>query len=545
MVASLKGEAIMNNEEKNLEQVLWDSANVMRQTMGAADYMDYALGLIFYKHLSDKTLETAAQALTDTGEMEESEVATEEQRQAAYKTYYDDPDSHDDILASMDMDYTIKPDFTFTAFLKEIKDKTFQLEHLEQAFRDLEQSNADLLGHLFDDVDLHSNKLGPTPQKQNDLIADVMQALAPLNLDSHSGDVLGDAYEYLIGNFASDMGQKAGEFYTPQSVSTLLTHIVTSGYEDKKGFSAYDPAMGSGSLLLNVRKYIQSADSIEYYGQEIKTSTYNLARMNMIIHGVSATNQHLHNADTLDKDWPADEVTDFDAVMMNPPYSQKWSADKGFLNDPRFSDYGVLAPKSKADYAFLLHGLYHLKSTGTMGIVLPHGVLFRGAAEGKIRQKLLEKGYIYAVIGLPAGIFYSTGIPTIIMVLKKDRPGRDVLFIDGSKEFVKGKPQNTLTDANIERLYKAYKDRKDEEKFCHVATFEEIQENDFNLNIPRYVDTFEPEPDVDLGELNKEMAETNEQIKANEKELLDMLKELTTTDTKKAKDLQDFLHLFK
>ena len=534
----------MINEDKNLEQVLWDSANVMRQTMGAADYMDYALGLIFYKHLSDKTLETAAQALTDTGEMEESEVATEEQRQEAYKTYYDDPDSHDDLLASMDMDYTIKPDFTFTAFLKEIKDKTFQLEHLEQAFRDLEQSNAELLGHLFDDVDLHSNKLGPTPQKQNDLIADVMQALAPLNLDSHSGDVLGDAYEYLIGNFASDMGQKAGEFYTPQSVSTLLTHIVTSGYEDKKGFSAYDPAMGSGSLLLNVRKYIKSADSIEYYGQEIKTSTYNLARMNMIIHGVSATNQHLHNADTLDKDWPADEVTDFDAVMMNPPYSQKWTADKGFLNDPRFSDYGVLAPKSKADYAFLLHGLYHLKSTGTMGIVLPHGVLFRGAAEGKIRQKLLEKGYIYAVIGLPAGIFYSTGIPTIIMVLKKDRPGRDVLFIDGSKEFVKGKPQNTLTAANIERLYNAYKDRKDEDKFCHVATFEEIKENDFNLNIPRYVDTFEPEPDVDLGELNKEMAETNEQIEANEKELLTMLKELTTTDTKKAKDLQDFLHLF-
>ena len=543
-MASLKGETIMNNEEKNLEQVLWDSANVMRQTMGAADYMDYALGLIFYKHLSDKTLETAAQALTEAGEIDESEVATEEQRQEAYTKYYDDPDSQEYLLASMDMDYTIKPDFTFTAFLKEIKDKTFQLEHLEQAFRDLEQSNADLLGHLFDDVDLHSNKLGPTPQKQNDLIADVMQALAPLNLDSHSGDVLGDAYEYLIGNFASDMGQKAGEFYTPQSVSTLLTHIVTSGYEDKKGFSAYDPAMGSGSLLLNVRKYIQSADSIEYYGQEIKTSTYNLARMNMIIHGVSATNQHLHNADTLDKDWPADEVTDFDAVMMNPPYSQKWSADKGFLNDPRFSDYGVLAPKSKADYAFLLHGLYHLKSTGTMGIVLPHGVLFRGAAEGKIRQKLLEKGYIYAVIGLPAGIFYSTGIPTIIMVLKKDRPGRDVLFIDGSKEFVKGKPQNTLTDANIERLYNAYKDRKDEEKFCHVATFEEIQENDFNLNIPRYVDTFEPEPEVDLGELNKEMAETNEQIKANEKELLAMLKELTTTDTKKAKDLQDFLHLF-
>lgn len=531
-------------EEKSLEQALWDSANVMRQTMGAADYMDYDLGLIFYKHLSDKTLEAAAKALVEAGELDEEEVATADQRQEVYKKYYEDDAFHNDLLDAMDMDYVIQPDFTFTALVQEIEAKTFQLEHLNQAFTNAEQSNPELLGHLFDGVDLHSTKLGSTPQRQNELIAGVMMALAPLNLDSHSGDILGDAYEYMISNFASDMGQKAGEFYTPQSVSTLLTHIVTSGNEEKKGFSAYDPAMGSGSLLLNVKHYIQDADSIEYYGQEIKTSTYNLARMNMIIHGVAATNQHLHNADTLDKDWPADEVTDFDAVMMNPPYSQKWSADKGFLSDPRFSDYGVLAPKSKADYAFLLHGLYHLKSTGTMGIVLPHGVLFRGGTEGKIRQKLLEKGYIYAVIGLPAGIFYSTGIPTIIMVLKKDRPGRDVLFIDGSKEFVKGKPQNTLTDANIERLYKAYKDRKDEEKFCHVATFEEIQENDFNLNIPRYVDTFEPEPDVDLGELNKEMAETNEQIEANEKELLAMLKELTTTDAKKAKDLQDFLHLF-
>lgn len=305
-----------------------------------------------------------------------------------------------------------------------------------------------------------------------------------------------------------------------------------------------DPAMGSGSLLLNVRHYIQDVDSIEYYGQEIKTSTYNLARMNMIIHGIAATNQHLRNADTLDRDWPSDEVTTFDGVMMNPPYSQHWSADKGFLNDPRFSDYGVLAPKSKADYAFLLHGLYHLRDSGTMGIVLPHGVLFRGAAEGKIRQKLLEKGYIHAVIGLPAGIFYSTGIPTIIMVLKKARPGRDVLFIDGSQEFEKGKAKNTLTQANIQKLFQGYTDRKDVDKFAHVASFEEIQENDFNLNIPRYVDTSEPEPEIDLGEVNREMAATNHQIQAAEKELADMMEELTTDDPKKAKDLQDLLHLF-
>lgn len=535
----------MGNESKSLEQVLWDSANVMRQTMGAADYMNYALGLIFYKHLSDKTLESAAKVLVDSGEVDASAVETESQRQEVYKRFYEDKDFHDDLLDSMDMDYEVKPDFTFTALVDEIRDKKFQLEHLQQGFRDLEQSNSDLLGGLFADVDLESTKLGSTPQKKNDMISEVMNALAPLNLDSHSVDILGNAYEYLIANFASDMGQKAGEFYTPQAVSRLLTHIVTFGKEDKKGFSAYDPAMGSGSLLLNVRQYIEDADSINYFGQEIKTSTYNLARMNMIIHGISATNQHLRNADTLDKDWPADEITDFDAVMMNPPYSQKWSAEKGFLIDPRFSDYGVLAPKSKADYSFLLHGFYHLKSTGTMGIVLPHGVLFRGAAEGKIRQKLLEKGYIYAVIGLPAGIFYSTGIPTIIMVLKKDRPGRDVLFIDGSKEFVKGKPQNFLDDKNIDKLFQAYKDRKDVDKFAHVASFDEIRENEFNLNIPRYVDTFEPEPEIDLAEVNKAMAETNKEIAQNEDELLAMLQELTTEDGKKAKDLKEFLELLK
>lgn len=531
--------------EKSLEQVLWDSANVMRQTMGAADYMDYALGLIFYKHLSDKVLESAARTLVDAGEVEESEVGTEKERQAAYQKYYQDEDYRDDLLASMDMDYTIAPAFTFTALMDEVRAQTFQLEHLDQAFRDIEQSNAELLGHLFDGVDLHSTKLGPTPQKRNALIADVMGALASLNLDSHSGDLLGDAYEYMLGNFASDMGQKAGEFYTPQSVSTLLTRIVTSGREEKKGFTAYDPAMGSGSLLLNVRQYIEDAGSILYFGQEIKTSTYNLARMNMIIHGVAATNQHLRNADTLDQDWPADEITDFDAVMMNPPYSQKWSADKGFLSDPRFSDYGVLAPKSKADYAFLLHGLYHLKATGTMGIVLPHGVLFRGAAEGKIRQKLLERGYIYAVIGLPAGIFYSTGIPTIIMVLKKDRPGRDVLFIDGSKEFVKGKPQNIMEQANLDRIFQAYEARQDVEKFAHVASFDEIRENDYNLNIPRYVDTFEPEPPIDLAALTKEMAETQADLAQNETELKAMLGELVTDDAKKAQDLATLLRLMK
>ena len=398
----------------------------------------------------------------------------------------------------------------------------------------------DVLGPIIEKFTSSDINLSPTP-----LYKDAEKKIVKLpGLDNHG---MGTIFEEIIRRFNEENNEAAGQYWTPRDVVELMADLAFYPVEDKikdASYSCYDPAMGSGSLLLNVRHYIQDVDSIEYYGQEIKTSTYNLARMNMIIHGIAATNQHLRNADTLDRDWPSDEVTTFDGVMMNPPYSQHWSADKGFLNDPRFSDYGVLAPKSKADYAFLLHGLYHLRDSGTMGIVLPHGVLFRGAAEGKIRQKLLEKGNIYAVIGLPAGIFYSTGIPTIIMVLKKDRPGRDVLFIDGSQEFEKGKAKNTLTPANIQKLFQAYVDRKDVDKFAHVASFEEIQENDFNLNIPRYVDTSEPEPEIDLGEVNRELADTNAQIQAAEKELADMMGDLTTTDLKKAKDLQDLLHLF-
>lgn len=247
-----------------------------------------------------------------------------------------------------------------------------------------------------------------------------MKELNTLDLAGHMGDILGDAYEYLIGQFASDSGKKAGEFYTPQPVAKLMTQIVLYDKENQKGFSVYDATMGSGSLLLNAKKYSKESGTISYFGQELNTSTYNLARMNMMLHGVAAENQYLHNADTLDQDWPTDEPTNFDAVLMNPPYSADWSAVKGFLQDPRFSSFGVLAPKSKADFAFLLHGYYHLKqSSGVMAIVLPHGVLFRGNAEGKIRQRLLEEGAIDTVIGMPANIFFNTSIPTTVIILKK------------------------------------------------------------------------------------------------------------------------------
>ena len=268
----------------------------------------------------------------------------------------------------------------------------------------IEQSDP-LFADLFTDIDLYSNRLGTGDQKQSDTIASLLKEIDKADLLNTDTDVLGNAYEYLIGQFASETGKKAGEFYTPQAVSKILTRIAISGQESKKGLSVYDPCMGSGSLLLNAKKYALEPIYIKYYGQELMTSTYNLARMNMFLHGIAPENQRLRNGDTLDGDWPTEEETDFNMVLMNPPYSAKWSAAAGFQQDERFSDYGVLAPQSKADYAFLLHGPYHLKNNGTMSIVLPHGVLFRGAAEGKIREKLLRSGNIYAIIGLPANLF--------------------------------------------------------------------------------------------------------------------------------------------
>lgn len=309
------------------------------------------------------------------------------------------------------------------------------------------------------------------------------------------------------------------------------------------GLSVYDPCMGSGSLLLNAKKYSAYPRSIKYYGQELMTSTYNLARMNMFLHGIMPENQKLRNGDTLDGDWPTDEETDFNMVLMNPPYSANWSAAAGFLQDERFSDYGVLAPKSKADYAFLLHGLYHLKSNGTMAIVLPHGVLFRGAAEGKIREKLLRSGNIYAVIGLPANLFYNTSIPTCIIVLKKHREGRDVLFIDASQKYEKGKKQNAMTDANIDSVIDLYNRRETVEKEAYLASFEDIEKNDFNLNIPRYVDNFEEEEEIDLNALLEEMKETDRQIAEVQGNLVSMLKDLTSEDESIMASLKTFIEM--
>ena len=513
-----------NGNNKDLLSVLWAGADILRGKMDANEYKNYLLGIVFYKYLSDTFLTHVYDLLYN----KKPENMTEAQR--AYEEIFATDDAEElleDIKESYH--YTIAPELTYTKIAEAANNNSFQRETLQKAFNNVEQSDS-IFANLFADVDLYSTRLGAGEQKQSSTIAEVVKTINEANLLNHEGDVLGDAYEYLIGQFASETGKKAGEFYTPQAVSLILTRVAIQGQEDKQGLLVYDAAMGSGSLLLNAKKYSNKPDYIRYFGQELSTTTYNLARMNMFLHGVDPENQTLRNADTLDADWPTDEETDFDMVLMNPPYSAKWSAAQGFLNDSRFSDYGVLAPKSKADYAFLLHGFYHLKNSGTMAIILPHGVLFRGAAEGKIRQKLIDSGAIYAVIGLPSNLFYNTSIPTTIIVLKKNREGRDILFIDASSHFVKKKTQNDMSQENIDHVIQLYTDRKDVEKEAHLASYEEIKGNDYNLNIPRYVDTFEQEEEISLADIATELSEQDKEIKTAQTELLAQFAELTASD---------------
>ena len=527
-------------EGKDLLQVLWRGADVLRGKMDANEYKTYLLGLVFYKYLSDSYLAKVYDLIKD-----ESPDSLED----AQHVYEDVMKSDDakELLSEIKKSkhYTLDPDMTYISMLHAAKNNLFNREKLQAAFNRIEESD-ELFNGLFADVDLYSNRLGTGDQKQSATIAEVIKVLDGVDIIHTEGDVLGNAYEYLIGQFASETGKKAGEFYTPHGPAQILCRIAISGQEEKKGLQVYDPCMGSGSLMLSCRNYSKQSDYIKYYGQELMPSTYNLARMNMFLHGVLPENQHLRNGDTLDADWPTDEETEFDIVTMNPPYSANWSAAEGFKQDERFMDYGgKLAPKSKADYAFLLHGFYHLKQTGTMAIVLPHGVLFRGAAEGAIREILLRNGSIYAVIGLPSNMFYNTSIPTCIVVLKKHREGRDVLFIDASKLYEKEKKQNVMREEHIDRVLELYNDRKPVDKVAYLASFEDIKANDYNLNIPRYVDTSEEEPEVDLRQLSASMRETNRAIKEGNDALLKMLGELTFADSETKDAVEEFIRVLK
>lgn len=529
----------MNREEskKELISVLWNGADVLRSKMDANEYKDYLLSFVFYKYLSDSFLVKVYDLLNDC------EPETIEQAQLAYEEIYQD-DSIEDLLKDLKTTchYVIEPELTFYKLANKARNNEFQREELQRAFNNIEDSDP-LFANLFDDVDLYSNRLGTGDTKQGNTVSELIKEIDKADLIHTSGDVLGAAYEYLIGQFASETGKKAGEFYTPAGPAEILTRIAIAGQENKKGLLIYDPCMGSGSLLLDAMKFSTEPSYIRYFGQELMTSTYNLARMNMFLHNIAPENQYLNNGDTLDADWPTGQETEFDMVVMNPPYSAKWSATQGFLSDERFSDYGVLAPKSKADYAFLLHGFYHLKASGTMAIVLPHGVLFRGASEGTIRQKLLENGSIYAVIGLPANMFYNTSIPTCIVVLKKHRDGRDVLFIDASKQFVKDKKQNIMTEEHINHVIELYSNRKTVDKEAYLASYSDIEKNDFNLNIPRYVDSSEEEEKINLNDLVEEMKETNIEINNVQSELISMLNNLCTEDIETGKSLAEFIKM--
>ncbi|MFE4706911.1 type I restriction-modification system subunit M [Peribacillus simplex] len=506
-----------------LNTILFSAADNLRSKMDASEYKNYLLGLIFYKYLSDRSLEKVVKIADES--LEEYDTA-EKQTQLYIELLADEEVKNDLIETLVDtLGYDIEPSYLFNVLTDQAQQNTFQLNDLNKAFIDLSTKYEQFNG-LFDDVDLTSKKLGSDAQQRNITITEVIKKLNPINLLGHGGDVIGDAYEFLISQFASEAGKKAGEFYTPHEVSVMMARIAAMGQEDKKLFSVYDPTMGSGSLMLNIRNYINHPESVKYHGQELNTTTYNLAKMNLILHGVDKEDMRLSNGDTLNKDWPTDEPYTFDSVLMNPPYSAKWSSDETFLDDSRFNRYGRLAPKSKADFAFLLHGLYHLKDSGTMAIVLPHGVLFRGAAEGIIRKKLLEDGSIDAVIGMPSNLFFGTSIPTTVIILKKNRTTRDVLFIDAGNEFTKGKKQNKLSKKNIDMIVEMYNKRENVEKYAHVATFDEIKENDFNLNIPRYVDTFTEETPIDMASIGSTIKDIRKEKAELESNLYNMISSL-------------------
>ena len=512
----------MSEEQKKiLEQQLWNIANTLRGKMNADEFRDYILGLIFYKYLAEK-MEIYANSILEEDQIQFRSIKEDTPKGLEYIEAI-----REEALETLG--YFLKPSELFSEITKR-GDNHFILEDLQKILTNIQlstmgtQSEEDF-EDLFSDMDLNSNNLGRTADARNTLIVKVLKHLDEIDfkLNDTELDVLGDAYEYLIGQFASGAGKKAGEFYTPQEVSKILAKIVTTGKNRLK--SVYDPTCGSGSLLLRVAREVKDVNN--FYGQEMNRTTYNLARMNMILHGVHYLKFNIKQEDTLEHPQHLNDMP-FEAIVANPPFSAKWSANPLFLNDDRFSQYGKLAPSSKADFAFVQHMIYHLAENGTMAIVLPHGVLFRGAAELHIRKYLIEqKNYLDAVIGLPANIFYGTSIPTCILVFKKCKEDPDhILFIDASKEFEKVKNQNMLREEHIDKIVETYRNRTTIEKYSYLATLNEVEENDYNLNIPRYVDTFEAEEEIDIQSVMQEIksleakrAELDQEIDVYFKEL--------------------------
>ena len=508
--------------QQKLRTQLWAVANNLRGNMSANEFMYFSLGFIFYKYLSEKIEKYADQAL------ENDEITFKQLWESQEE---DAVELQEEVKKQCleNIGYFVEPQYLFTSIIDRINRNENILPQLERSLKRIEdstlgQESEEDFGGLFSDIDLASPKLGKTADDKNNLISSVLTALNGIDFGADEAtqiDILGDAYEYMISQFAAGAGKKAGEFYTPQEVSRILAEIVTLGHNRLR--NVYDPTCGSGSLLIRAANI---GNAVEIFGQEKNPTTYNLARMNMLLHGIKFSNFKIENGDTLEADAFGDKQ--FDAVVANPPFSAEWSAAEKFNNDDRFSKAGRLAPRKTADYAFILHMIYHLNDGGTMACVAPHGVLFRGNAEGAIRRFLIEnKNYIDAVIGLPANIFYGTSIPTCVIVMKKCRKEDDnILFIDASKEFEKVKTQNKLREEHIRKIVETYRDRKEIEKYSHCATLQEIADNDYNLNIPRYVDTFEEEEPIDIKAVMAEIKELEAKRADLDKEIEGYLREL-------------------
>ena len=473
--------------KQRLASKIWASANEMRSKIDASEYKDYILGFIFYKFLSEKE-----EAWLVSQGFEENDFATLNE---------ENPDVVD--FVRKNMGYFIAYEDLYSSWLA--KGSDFDVSDVTDALsafsRLVNPDHKHVFDHIFETLETGLSKLGDTSGARTKAISGLLHLIKDIPMDGRQGyDVLGYIYEYLISNFAANAGKKAGEFYTPHEVSVLMSEIVAEHLKDRTEIEIYDPTSGSGSLLINIGQAVAhrtgNVGRIKYYAQELKENTYNLTRMNLVMRGIQPDNIITRNGDTLAEDWPffedghpeTYEPLFVDACVSNPPYSQRWDAPNG--PDPRFDDYGI-APKSKADYAFLLHDLYHLQPDGIMCIVLPHGVLFRGGEEGQIRRNLVENDKIDAIIGLPANIFFGTGIPTIVMVLKKNRDNSDILVIDASKGFVKEGKNNKLRASDIRRIVDAYEAREDVKRFCRSVPKQEVRDNDYNLNIPRYVDSSE------------------------------------------------------
>jgi len=529
-----------DTKQKQLGSTLWAIADQLRGAMDADDFRDYMLSFLFLRYLSDNYEMAARKELGK----DYPNVSSDGRKVPLALWYANNVDDVPEFERQMrrKVHYVIKPEHLWSSIANLARIQSADLLHtLQSGFKYIEtESFESTFQGLFSEIDLSSPKLGRSYADRNTKLCTIIQKIAEgLAEFSTDVDALGDAYEYLIGQFAAGSGKKAGEFYTPQQVSDILSAIVTLDSQEpstgprKRLENVLDFACGSGSLLLNVRKRVKEQNGTigKIYGQEKNITTYNLARMNMLLHGVKDSEFEIHHGDTLLNDWdmmreqnPAKRPS-FDAVVANPPFSYRWEASTAMADDVRFKSYG-LAPKSAADFAFLLHGFHYLKEEGVMAIILPHGVLFRGGTEERIRTKLLKDGHIDTVIGLPANLFYSTGIPVCILVLKKCKKPGDVLFINASEHFVKGKRQNQLTSEHIIKIIETYKHRTEENRYSRRVSMEVIEQNDFNLNITRYVSTSVAEEEIDLDAVHAELMKVEEEIRKATKEHNTYLKEL-------------------